>query len=104
MTFICKPTDVPPPEEIDIPAMKQRATRPPIAAIISPVTLQASCASQATVGATSSGSIGGYCEMSSPSAMRVTALGTMTLDFTLQSSPSSAAMLLSPIMPDFEMP
>ena len=42
-----------------VSATTARATRPAIAARISPVIEQVSCASQPTTGATSSGSIGG---------------------------------------------
>src|SRR5690606_3009892 len=77
-----------------------RAIRPAIPISISPVTEQLSWASQPTSGATSSGPIGGYAEVSMPSAIRVSAAGTTTLDFTPNSAPSSAATLDSPITPD----
>src|SRR5215831_6589604 len=79
-----------------VSAITARATRPAIEISISPVTEQDSCASQPTTGATISGDIGGYAEVSIPSAIRVTAPGTMTLHFTPSAAPSSATTLHRP--------
>src|SRR5580693_8126020 len=75
------------------------ATRPAIATSISPVTGQVSCASKPTTGATNSVPIGGYAETSRPSAILVTADGTMTLQSTPSAAPSSATTLDRPITP-----
>src|ERR1700756_4445258 len=75
------------------------ATRPANAISTSPVTEQDSCASQPTTGATNPGPIGGYADVSMPSAILVTAAGTITLLFTPSAPPSSATTLESPITP-----
>ena len=75
------------------------ATRPAIATSISPVIEQDSCTSQPTTGATNSGPIGGYAEMSRPSAILVMAEGTMTLHSTPSEAPSSATTLARPTAP-----
>src|SRR5262245_57096119 len=75
------------------------ATRPASAMSISPVIEQDSCDSQPTTGATSSGPIGGYADVSIPAAILVTAAGTITLLFTPCSAPSIAATLDSPMTP-----
>src|SRR6516164_10692013 len=77
------------------------ATRPANAINTSPVTEQDSCASQPTAGATNPGPIGGYADVSMPSAILVTAAGTITLLFTPAAAPSSATTLESPITPAF---
>ena len=59
------------------------------------MTEQDSCASHPTTGATRSGPIGGYCEMSIPSAMRVTAPGRMMLDVMFRSAVEEVAALMS---------
>src|SRR3546814_4815177 len=81
--------------------MNTRATRPAIDTYISPLTEHDSCASHPTTGATRSEPIGGYCETSSPSAMRVTAPGRVMLLLMFLPAPSSATTLLRPMMPDF---
>src|SRR6201999_945779 len=80
-------------------AITARATRPARAMNISPLTEQDSWASQPTTGATSSGPIGGYADVSMPSAILVTAAGTITLHVTPSAAPSSAATLASPMTP-----
>src|SRR3546814_8449575 len=82
--------------------MNARATRPAIDTYISPLTEHDSCASHPTTGATRSEPIGGYCETSRPSAMRVTAPGRMMLLLMFLPAPSSATTLLRPMMPDFD--
>src|SRR5690349_24000653 len=67
------------------------ATRPARAISISPVTEQDSCANHPTTGATNSGLIGGESEVSMPSAVLVTAAGTITLLLTPWAAPSIAA-------------
>src|ERR1700736_4742993 len=85
-------------------AIKALATRPAIEISISPEIEQDSCASQPTTGATSSGDIGGYALVSNPSAILVTAPGTMRLHFTPSAAPSSATTLDKPIRPALAPP
>src|SRR3974390_1481765 len=87
-----------------VSAISARATRPAMQISISPLIEQDSSASQPTIGATSSGPMGGYWEIPKPSAIRVTAPGAMMLLLTPCAAPSSAATLLSPIMPAFDTP
>src|SRR3546814_15479563 len=82
--------------------MNARATRPAIDTYISPLTEHDSCASHPTTGATRSEPIGGYCETSRPSALRVTAPGRMRLLLMFFPAPSGATTVWSPVMPDFD--
>src|SRR3546814_12302199 len=82
--------------------MNARVTRPAIDTYISPLTEHDSCASHPTTGATRSEPIGGYCETSRPSALRVTAPGRLMLPLMFLPSPSSATPLLRPMLPAFD--